>query len=138
MKTFDRQKTDALAEKHGLQLLLLFGSQASGKTHDKSDYDFAFLSQKDLDFGERAALRDDLASLVDYASETEEADLKQASPFLLKQILENHSVVYAAGSAYEEFYSYAFRTCLESKRLFDLQDELYRNTVAKYRKIYAE
>lgn len=138
MKTFDGKKIEDIAQKHQLKLLLLFGSQVSGKTHSKSDYDFAFLSQKEFDFGDRARLRDDLASLVDFTAEVEEVDLKQATPFLLKQILTNHSVVHSSGSAYEEFYSFAFRTCLESKRLFDLQDALYRNTVEKYRKIYAE
>jgi predicted nucleotidyltransferase len=133
MKTLDQVKIQELSQKHDLKLLLLFGSQISGKTHAGSDYDFAFLSERDFDFGDRARLRDDLASLVHFESEVEEVDLKEAHPFLLKEILANHKVLHSSGSAYEEFYSYAFRTCLDSKRLFDVQEALYQKTVTKYR-----
>jgi predicted nucleotidyltransferase len=138
MKTFNREKIQALAEKHQLQLLLLFGSQVSGKTHPGSDHDFAFLSVRDFDFGDRARLRDDLTNLVDFETSVEEVDLKEAQPFLLKEILINHQVLLNIGSSYEEFYSYAFRTVLDSQRLFDLQSALYQKTVNKYRHEYAE
>ena len=35
-----------LAEKYGLKLVMLFGSQASGKTHKESDVDFAFTADE--------------------------------------------------------------------------------------------
>jgi len=138
MKTINQEKIQDLVKKHQLQLLLLFGSQVTEKTHSGSDYDFAFLSNQDFDFGDRARLRDDLAGLIDFETVVEEVDLKEAQPFLLKEILANHRVVYNAGSSYEEFYSYAFRTVLDSKRLFDLQEELYQKTVNDYRQHYAQ
>ena len=39
-----KQKLRRLAKKYHLKLLLLFGSAAMGKTHPKSDLDFAFFS----------------------------------------------------------------------------------------------
>ncbi|HDK81390.1 MAG TPA: nucleotidyltransferase domain-containing protein, partial [Nitrospirae bacterium] len=35
-----------IAEKYRLPLVLLFGSQVSGRTHPQSDVDIAFLSEK--------------------------------------------------------------------------------------------
>jgi predicted nucleotidyltransferase len=133
MKVLDQTKIQELSQKHGIKLLLLFGSQVSGKTHIGSDYDFAFLSERDFDFGDRAVLQDDLASIIDFEVDVEETNLKEAHPFLLKEILANHKVLYSKGSAYEEFCSYAFRTCMDARRLFELQESLYQKTVYKYR-----
>lgn len=39
------QKLDEIRQKYALELILLHGSQVSGKTHDKSDVDIAVLSK---------------------------------------------------------------------------------------------
>lgn len=38
---FSKEKIKEIAEKYNINTLYIFGSQASGKTHKNSDYDFA-------------------------------------------------------------------------------------------------
>lgn len=45
MNTPSTKKLDEIREKYALELILLHGSQVSGKTHDKSDVDIAVLSK---------------------------------------------------------------------------------------------
>ena len=41
-----KPEIEKLAKKYRLSMIVLFGSQVSGKTHPQSDFDFAFLSEK--------------------------------------------------------------------------------------------
>lgn len=58
MKPFDieqaKQAAEAVAKKHGLSFVALFGSQATGRTHEKSDIDMAVLGKRGVDI--RAAI----------------------------------------------------------------------------------
>ncbi len=134
MRIFDEKKIKEIAEKYGLNLLLLFGSQASGKANKLSDYDFGFVSREDLDYLQRSELMHDLSMLAEFPN-VEEVDLKKAGPFLLKEITKNNSVLFERDFAYNVFFSYAVRTYLESEKLFKLHRIIYNNTINKYRQI---
>lgn len=125
-----------MAEEFGLKLLLLFGSQASGETHAESDFDFAYESGTELDYGQRAKLRIALANMVK-RSNVEEVDIHEIGPFLLREIVRNHKLLFSREDAYENFYSYAVRRYLDEASLFALNDSLYLNIADKY-KSYAQ
>ncbi|MFA6047724.1 MAG: nucleotidyltransferase domain-containing protein [Parcubacteria group bacterium] len=138
MIEINKKKIEEIAKKHDLKLLLLFGSQASGKTHKFSDYDFGFLAEKEMSLGERASLTDDLMHLVG-SKYVEDVDLKKAGPLLLKEIVKNNKILFQADFEYENFFSYAVRTYMEAKRIFDLNELIYKNTILKYKqKIHAQ
>lgn len=137
MEKFDESKIKEIAKKHNLKLLLLFGSQASGKTHPMSDFDFGFLSEKELAFKQRSELAHDLVALVKFTN-VEDVDLKKAGPFLLKEIVKNNRIIFEKSEAYAEFFSNAVRSYFEAKPIFELQEILYSNTINKYRKEYAK
>ena len=88
-----KKKIALLAKNYNLSLVVLFGSQASGKTHKESDVDVAYLSLAKLSFDDEARLnadltevfRNDAVSLVNF---------KTAPPLLLKQIVTNAQVLY--------------------------------------------
>ena len=42
MEKIGQDKIEEIAKKYSLKLLLLFGSQSSGKTHPMSDFDFGY------------------------------------------------------------------------------------------------
>jgi predicted nucleotidyltransferase len=132
------KKAQKIAKKHGLVLLLLFGSQANGNTHKFSDYDFGFVGTNELDYIQIGELHMDLQKLVS-SRFVEAVDLKKSGPFLLKEIAKNNRVLFSKEDAYENFFSYAVRRYLESDRIFELQKTLYKQTVNKYKqKIYAK
>jgi len=138
MEMIDNEKVREIAEKHGLRLLVLFGSQANGKKHKFSDFDFGFICDKENDYKKRGELEHDLAKLI-HCKFVEVVDLKKASPFLLKEVVRNNKVFFEKEFAYEDFFSYAVRTHLYANKLFELQEKLYLQTVNKYKqKMYAE
>lgn len=134
MKKFDEEKIKEIAEKYGLKLLLIFGSQASGKSNKLSDFDFGFISERELGYLERSDLAHNLSMLAQFPK-VEEVDLKKAGPFLLKEIVKNNRVLFEKDFAYNDFFSYAVRVYLESEQLFKLQETIYENTINKYRQI---
>ncbi len=138
MKAINEEKLREIAQKHELKLLLVFGSQASGKTHKFSDYDFGFLANAKLNYQQKSELENDLAKLV-ACQFVEVVDLKKASPFMLKEIIKNNQLLFEQEFEYENFFSYAVRTYLDAEKLFNLQDQLYTQTIKKYKeKIYAQ
>ena len=82
-----------IAKKHGLTLVALFGSQASGFTHKESDVDIAYLSDNTLSFEEEAILNADFIPVFQNKS-ISLVNLKKAPPLLLKQIVSNATVLY--------------------------------------------
>lgn len=68
-----------LAEKHGLSLVVLFGSQATGALHPKSDVDIAVLSKGHIDM---LALTGDFYKLLQ-REDVEVVNLGTASPTLM-------------------------------------------------------
>lgn len=47
----DREKIKEVAEKYDLEFVVLFGSQATGQTHQKSDVDLGVISRSEVDWG---------------------------------------------------------------------------------------
>ena len=61
----DLRQVEPLALKHGIQLLLQFGSSVTGRTHPRSDLDLAVLvKQMPPSFSAQADLRCDLQALA--------------------------------------------------------------------------
>jgi predicted nucleotidyltransferase len=134
----DQKKIEEIAKKHNLELLLLFGSRAKGTIHKFSDYDFGYVSANKLDYIKKGDLGADLEKLAE-SRFVEVVDLKESGPFLLKEVVKNNRVLFAKNYAYEDFFSSAVRSYLEAGNLFELQKNLYAQTVNKYRqKMYAK
>jgi predicted nucleotidyltransferase len=53
----EKQYIARIAQKYSLELILLFGSQATGRTHGQSDFDVAYLSKQKLDLEEEAKFK---------------------------------------------------------------------------------
>ena len=137
MKKLDQEKIKKIAKKYDLKLLLLFGSRTGEKTHPMSDFDFGFISGRELDYKQKSELAHDLAMLVKFP-DVEIVDLKKAGPFLLKEIVKNNQVILEKNGAYPEFFSNAVRTYFEAGPIFKLQKIIYSKAINKYRKEYAE
>ncbi|HAI74436.1 MAG TPA: hypothetical protein DCS28_00970 [Candidatus Moranbacteria bacterium] len=137
MIKLDGEKIKEIAEKYELKLLLLFGSQASGKTHPLSDFDFGYIGKKRFNYKQKSKLARDLSVLIKF-SDIEVVDLKSVSPLFLKEIVKNNQVVFEENGAYADFFSRAVRTYFDAKPIFKLQELIYSNTINNYRKQYAK
>lgn len=126
-----RARISAIAEKYHLSLVVLFGSQATGKTHRQSDVDIAYFAQEPLSLGEESKLVIDLMR----AFRTDAVDLvslQNASPLLRYQIAHSGKVVYERmPGLFASFFIHALRQYEEAKPLFQLRSEYLDKRIAK-------
>lgn len=79
-----REQVEEVAVRHGLELVLLFGSRARGRTHAKSDTDIAILARERLPFSVIDAIARDLRPV--FGSDVDVVDLQAAPPLLAGRI----------------------------------------------------
>ncbi len=116
-----KPKTKTLAEKYGLSLILLFGSQVTGKTHKESDVDIAYLSSRKFSFDEESNIDTDLIEIFKN-NEVQLVNIKKASPLFMKKIVEKCIVLYEEDrSIFTDLILHSIRMYEESSALFDLR-----------------
>lgn len=116
-----------LAEKYGLNLVMLFGSQVTGKTHKESDFDVAYLSDEKLSFKDEGGIIIDLAPIIGARDErlVNLSNIKKAGALLLKEIFDKHQVLFCADrNVYDSYKIFAVKNFLENRPIFDLRDYL--------------
>jgi len=118
-----------LAEDYDLELLILFGSQVTGKTHKESDFDIGYVSKKDITVEDHVKMHPILMNVLGIKSELliSLTDIKTAPPLLLKEMFEKgkHIVLYTKDrTIYDEYAIYSMKNYLDSRPLFDLRDFL--------------
>ena len=136
MKELDQDKIKEIAEKYGLKLLLLFGSRVSGKTHPMSDFDFGFISEKELTYSEKGNLIVDLSRLI--KKEADVVDLKNIGPLFKYEIVKNNRVLFDAKNEYEYFFVNVMQEYFEAERLFKMRDDIITNKIKELKKVYAQ
>lgn len=100
-----------IAEKYGLSLMLLFGSQATGAVHSKSDIDIAVLGSSDFD---QFALANDLDKTFE-RDDVEVIDMSQASPTMMYVLTRDGKVLYEnTHGAFMKWKFYAIREWLDT------------------------
>ena len=117
-----KEKAAEFAKKSDLDLLVLFGSQVSGKTHKNSDYDFGFISAQPKSFEEQVRMEFELSEILKIGK-IDLVDLKKAPPLLMKNAALNSVLFYQKKSTlYATFKIYALKLFAEAKRLFEIRE----------------
>ncbi len=117
----DESLYDSLAARHGIVLLLQFGSTVTGKTHPESDLDLAaLLGRASVSLKEQIALQGDLESLhpgrpVDLVL------LDVADPLLLKKVTETCRLLYGSPRKLHELKILAFKRYQDHRRFLDME-----------------
>ncbi len=118
-----KQNIRALAEKYGLTLVVLFGSQASGKTHRESDVDIAYKPSRPLSSEEESMLNYELTPVF-RTNSIDTTNLSYAPPLLQRRIVDEAVVLYdQTGHEYSAFEVAAIRRYVEAKPLFAIRRE---------------
>ncbi len=119
-----KERLRPLFKEEELELILLFGSVASRISHKKSDIDLAFLFDKPLDI---LALTNKVIKLL-HTDNVDVVDLKRANPLLKFSIAKNGKLLYERSPGlFNEFYSFAFRRYIDTKKLRSAQGETIKN-----------
>jgi predicted nucleotidyltransferase len=120
----DKNVIDRLAKKHGLSLVVLFGSQASGKIHPGSDTDIAFLSRKPKNLREVCEIHAEFANKLRVQDiKLDLVDLRGRPPLFLKQVaLKGIPLYERRPSEFSIFKIYALNRYFEIKPLLKLRE----------------
>lgn len=85
-------KLEDLAGKYQLDLILMFGSRATGDVHLGSDTDIAVYGRRILSETEKIQLICELCNVF-CTDDIDLVDLRTASPFLKKEVLKNYKIL---------------------------------------------
>ena len=113
-----KQVAEKIAARFQLSLLVLFGSQASGITHPRSDIDIGVMSDHRLRPRELAEISFQLTQILKLP-DIEVADLKTLPPLMLKNIAEQSILLYEnEPNLYDRFNIYGLKRHMEAKPLY--------------------
>ena len=116
-----REEMAKIAEKYGLNLLVLFGSQATGKTHPMSDVDIGYTANEQLELKTRFEIEREISKVLG-RDDVELVDLQRISPLMKKIIADEGVMLYERESGmFELFCIYAFKLYVETKPLRELR-----------------
>ena len=119
----------ALAEKYGLSLVVLFGSQATGHTHKESDVDVAYLASRDVDYRDSYDITQSLAYLFKNRN-VELANLDRVSPDFKKQVADDGIVLFdRTGMLFDLFSIHANRMYIATKPLREYRDSYVKSFI---------
>ena len=113
-----------IAKKYDLELLLLFGSRVNKKfLHKESDFDIAYLSERELSGQEQVDLNCDLMDIF-HSDKIDTVNLRKANPLLRYQIAAKSELLYGDEMEYLGFKAFGFKDYVLHRSLFELEDSL--------------
>ncbi len=119
-----------VAQKHGLKLVVLFGSFATGENRKDSDFDIAVLAGKKNIFSN---LRNFSQCLSDFArvfkTNEDKIDLtnfNEANILLRREITAEGKLLFGDRNLFDEIRASSFREFIDARPLFELEGFLAR------------
>lgn len=124
-----KKKIASVATEHKLSCVVLFGSQASGKTHRYSDTDVAFMSERDIDYVEQLKIQNDIGTAFG-VNNVEFVNMRRVSPLLMKQIGDKGKLLYEdRRGRFIDFKVLSFKLYVETAPLRRLRDRYLNNFI---------
>ncbi len=111
-----KKEAEKVAKKYNLSLVVLFGSQATGKTHPKSDVDIGVVGERELDMMETGGIGIDLS--YDLKAEVDVANFSRVSPLVLRSMFKNAIPLYEKiPGLFYQYKIYSFKVFVEARPL---------------------
>ena len=127
----DPATLDAIARRHGIELIVQFGSTVSGATHAGSDLDIGVLfARTPVSFDDLAALTVELQAL-EPGREVDVAVINHADPLFLKKITESCVLCFGSEQRLARLKLYAFKRYVDHRRFLALEREYVRRYAAR-------
>lgn len=126
-----KNKIAKLGKAYSLSLVVLFGSQATGKTLPHSDIDIAYFAQAPLSLAEESKFIIDLMRVC-RTDAVDLVSLHSAPPLLRYQIARFGKVIYErTAGLFTSFYIHALRQYDEARPLFQLRSDYLDKKIAR-------
>lgn len=129
--TAEQKKNIAkIAEKHGLKLVMIFGSRATGEASEKSDYDIAILSGEKNIFDDIHRFSRCLSEFaILFGTNEDKIDLtnfNKANILLRREIMSEGKLLFGNRNLFDEMGAAAFRDFIDARPLFELEGYLVK------------
>ena len=109
--------TDIMAFDHTIKLVILFGSQATGKAGKHSDTDIAVLSDHPLTIGEKGEVSAEAAKIFDVSEDSVDvADIWHAPPLLQQHIASEGKLIHGDAFDFIRFRVLAWKRYLDTAK----------------------
>ena len=116
-----KAQVEDIAQRHGVRLVLRYGSTVRGATHPRSDVDLGVLFGSGVpDFGRIAELEADLQAAFPEAP-IDLAVLDRADPLFLSKVLERCELLAGEPRRLAELRAYAFRRYVDHRRFLAME-----------------
>ncbi len=103
-----------IGAKYGLSFVALFGSQATGRTHQKSDIDIAVIRKQPISFDEKLRIIGDFSDRLK-REDVEIIDMASASPTLMYVVVRDGKLLYEEKeNDFLNWKLYAIKICMET------------------------
>lgn len=121
-----KERIKEIAETHKFKLVLLFGSRARGRTHQQSDVDIGFLSDRSTGLSEIARVEFEMSQQL-HIPRLELVSLGGMSSLFLREVITDGHVLYESSAGeYTAFISYVFKRFVEERPLRTLRRQSLR------------
>jgi predicted nucleotidyltransferase len=127
-----RDELNAICRKHNLGLVVLFGSQISGRVSKESDIDVGVYRASGLTLDDKVILSKEFSDLLG-SDKIDIAIISSNSPILMYNILETGKVLYAKEkTSADALRIYAWKLLAESKKFRDRSYDVLKNKIASF------
>ncbi len=132
MKITAKQKKEIakIAKKHGLKLVVLFGSFAVGENREDSDMDIAVLGKNDISFEKSVNLINGFMKI--FHENVDLSVINKANPLLLHQISQSAIRLFGKERFFFDFKLFAFRRYNDYLPYFEIEKQLNKSIIKQY------
>ncbi len=117
-----KKQLKAITTAYRLELVVLFGSRVTGKTHKESDYDIGYISKKRLSLSEEGQLIQKLMPIIRVQDERKInlVNLRKSTPLMLYAATSNSEVLFEKNETlFATVRAFAFKQYIETIPLFE-------------------
>lgn len=119
-----------IARVYGLDFVILFGSQATGKTHEKSDIDIGIIGRGKID---RLAIGREMENIFD-RTDLEIINLAEVSPTLMYAVLRDGKIMYEKEvNLFLKWRVYASKIWMDTAWMRSLRDRKLKEWSQQYK-----
>lgn len=127
-----KDKIVKLAHKYNLSCVILFGSQATGKTHAGSDVDMAFISNHHIDLDKRIDMQNDFEETL-HIKDLELVNARKVYPIFMKQIADKGKLLYEdVHGRFVAYKVYAFKMYVDTSPLRKMRENFLNRFITKH------
>ncbi len=127
-----KQKIEEIAKKYSLKLVLLFGSQADGRTHKESDFDLAYLPEKNLSYDDEIDINLQFTYIFKH-DRVDTVDMRKAPPLLLYAIFRECLILFKKDDLiFPTYRAYAYKKYIEAKPFYEEKFKRLKEKIKNY------